>query len=127
MWLEKVFILEAVMPTAEHALPEADSLSGHRYQKELAAALNAACKYEQKHNLSERWSQDTAEYQQAMQERKGYWVDRLQGSIAADLDALHVSKLAAGRISRQHRSTSSSLKKHARATRIRLEKSIQQL
>ena len=69
----------------------------------------------------------TAEYQQAMQERKGYWVDRLQGSIAADLDALHVSKLAADRTSRQHRSTSSSLKKHARATRIRLEKSIQQL
>lgn len=72
MCLEKVFILEAVVPTAEHALPEADSLSGHRHRKELAAALDAACKYEQKHNLCERWSQDSAEYQQAMPERKGY-------------------------------------------------------
>ena len=62
-----------------------------------------------------------------MLERKAYWVDRLQRNIAADLDDLHVSKLAADRTSRQHRSTSSSLKKQARATCIRLEKSVQQL
>ena len=125
MCLEKLFIPTA--PPAQDALLEADSLSEYQCRQELATAVAKPRGFEQKHNLTDRWSQDSDAYQQAMLERKAYWVDRMQRNIAADLDALHVSKLAADRTSRQHRSTSSSLKKQARATRIRLEKSVQQL
>jgi len=131
MCLEKLFILTALPPPAQDALFEADSLSEYQYRQELATAVAKARNFEQKHNLIDRWSRDSDAYQQAMLEHKAYWVDRLQRNIAVDLDALHVSKQQPeepdDRTSRQHRSTSSSLKNEARATRIRLEKSVQQL
>ncbi|DBA66246.1 TPA: hypothetical protein ACH3X2_002506 [Trebouxia sp. C0005] len=127
MCLEKLFTLTALTPPAQDTLFEADSLSEYQNRQELATAIAKARSFEQKHKLIDKWSQDSDAYQQAMLERKAYWVDCLQRNIAADLDALHVPKLAADRTSRQHRSTSSSLMKQARAPRILLEKSVQQL
>ena len=46
---------------------------------------------------------------------------------AVSADSAHVSKLAADRTSRQHRSTTSSLTKQTRAERVRLAKGVEQL
>lgn len=73
---------------------------------------------ETKRGLAESWTQDAVAYQVALQQQKCFWVNRLHRNIAADLDSLHVAKLTADRTSRQHRSTSSSLNKQSRATRI---------
>ncbi|KAL0038483.1 hypothetical protein WJX77_007988 [Trebouxia sp. C0004] len=132
--LEKKFLLIALQPASQHcqsAEPsalhvqdKASSLTEHNLRQELAAAADKAREIETKKGLTEGWTQDSAEYQTALQQRKCFWVNCLHRNITADLDSLHVAKLTADRTSRQHRSTSSSLKKQSRATRIRLDKSI---
>ncbi len=62
MCLEKLFILTALTPPAQDALFEADSLSEYQYRQELAKAVAKARNFEQKHNLIDRWSQDSDAY-----------------------------------------------------------------
>ena len=131
--LEKKFLLVALQPASDPESSEplaaylqdkASSLTEHTLRHQLASAVEMAREIETKRELTESWTQDAVEYQVALQQRKCFWVNRLHRSIAADPHSLHVAKLTTERTSRQHRSTSSSLKKQSRATRIRLKKSI---
>ena len=105
----------------------ADSLSEHQFRQQLSEVSAKADRIARQHQISEPWAQQDLQYQQAALQRKCYWVHRLQNSIAAEVDQLHVLKLSAEQTSRQNRGTSSSFKRQVRATRIRIEKSIMQL
>ena len=128
--LEKLHALEALR-CCEHSdaeiLSRPQGLSALRYSKELSDAESAASAIEHKHAVAERWTVDSAHYHRTSVERKCYHVHRLQHKIVTDVDWLRWSTLAISRNPRQHRGTSTQMKKKARDARDRLHQTVQQL
>ena len=118
---------EQLLGGAHHpSQPQSQSLAG-QLAKELLNLESSAQQLEGEHNIAQRQTTDSFEYEQSALQRKCYRVHKLQRKIETGVDWLRWAALAVSQNPRQHRGTSTQLKKKAQDARARLPQSGQEL